>query len=93
MLEPIQVKALDNYKIWIKYSDGVQGEVDLSRFVGKGVFSSWNDYDEFKKVHIENGAIAWNDQIDLCSDSIYLEITDQKPEELFPKLANNKINA
>ena len=28
MFKPVEVKALPNYRIWVKYSDGVQGEVD-----------------------------------------------------------------
>ncbi len=27
---PIEVKALERYRIWIKYSDGAEGIVDLS---------------------------------------------------------------
>jgi len=40
MFKPIQVKVLPNYKLWVKYTDGVEGEIDLSHLVGKGVFSS-----------------------------------------------------
>jgi hypothetical protein len=36
---PLKVKALPNSKLWVKYSDGVEGEVDLSHLGGKGVFS------------------------------------------------------
>ncbi len=82
-----EVKPLDNYRLWIKFSDGAEGIVDLSEFVGKGVFALWNDYREFQKVHIgPGGEIAWNDQIDMCPDAIYLKITGKKPGELFPKL-------
>jgi hypothetical protein len=43
MFNPIQVKALPGYKLWLKYSDGVAGEVDLSHLVRKGVFALWDD--------------------------------------------------
>ena len=39
MLTPVEVKALDNYRLWVKYSDGVEGVVDLSNLVGDGVFA------------------------------------------------------
>jgi len=52
MFKPIEVKALADYKIWVKYSDGVEGEVDLSHLAGKGVFKVWNDYSAFEKVYI-----------------------------------------
>ncbi len=87
MLKPTQVKALPNYRLWIQYSDGVNGEVDLSSFVGKGVFKSWTDYATFEQVHIgENRQIAWNDEIDLCADSLYMQITGKKAEEVFAKI-------
>ena len=87
MPRPIEVKAGENYQIWIKYSDGIQGVVDLSDLVGKGVFAVWKDYREFQKVHIgPSGEIAWSEEIDLCPDAIYLKITGKKPEDLFPKL-------
>jgi len=87
MPRPIEVKPLDNYRLWVKYSDGVEGLVDLSEFVGKGVFALWNDYREFQKVHIgPGGEIAWSEEIDMCPDAIYLKITGKKPEDLFPKL-------
>ncbi|RMF35782.1 MAG: DUF2442 domain-containing protein [Chloroflexi bacterium] len=87
MPRPIEVKPLENYRIWVKYSDGAEGMVDLSDLVGKGVFAVWNDYREFQKVHIgPGGEIAWSEEIDLCPDAIYLKITGKKPEDLFPKL-------
>jgi len=84
---PIEVKAFENYRLWVKYSDGVEGIVDLSDLVGKGVFALWNDYREFQKVHIgPSGEIAWSEEIDMCPDAVYLKITGKKPEDLFPKL-------
>jgi hypothetical protein len=92
--EPVEIKPLENYKIWIKYSNGVQGEVDLSDMVDRGVFTVWNNYSEFKKVHIGgHGAITWNEEIDLCPDSIYLKLTKKKPAELFPQLRTEEIDA
>jgi hypothetical protein len=80
-------KVLQNYKVELEYDDGRQGIVDLSYLAGKGVFSLWNDYDEFLKVKIGlSGELLWNDQVDLCPDSLYLKITNQKPEDLFPGL-------
>ena len=85
--KPTEVKPLEGYRLWIKYSDGVEGVVDLSDLAGKGVFALWNDYGEFQKVHIgPSGEIAWGEEIDLCPDALYLRITGKKPEDLFPKL-------
>lgn len=75
-----EVKALDGYRVWIRFDDGVQGEVDLYDLVGKGVFAAWNDPEEFKKVFIdpESHTLAWPGGIDLAPDALYEDVTAEK---------------
>jgi hypothetical protein len=88
MLKVLEVRALPGHKIWVRYQDGVEGEVDLSQYVGKGVFSAWKDQAFFETVHVSpHGSIAWSDDVELCADSIYLELTGKKPEDLFPHVS------
>jgi len=94
MRKIIHVTALQDYNLELKYDDGMMGIVDLSHLAGKGVFSVWNDYDFFRDVKIgTSGELVWNDQIDLCPDSLYLKITNQKPEDLFPNLKQRVVYA
>jgi len=87
MLKPTKVTALPGYRLRIRYADGVEGEVDLSHLVGKGVFALWNDPQAFAGVSIgDGGEIRWNDSVDVCSDSLYMEITGKSPEDVFPNL-------
>lgn len=87
MFKPVEVKALPNYLLWVKYSDGIEGDVDLSHLVGRGVFSLWNDFSVFQKVCIGgSGEIAWSDTIDICPDAVYMKITGKTPWQLFPNL-------
>lgn len=94
MFKPIAIKALSDYKIWVRFADGVEGEVDLSHLAGRGVFSLWRDYTAFRNVHIgPGGEIAWSDEVDLCPDSIYLKLTGKTPEEVFPNLIRTQVGA
>ena len=43
MTKPVEVKALANLRIWLRYDDGTEGEVDLSDLALRGVFRAWND--------------------------------------------------
>jgi hypothetical protein len=68
--------------------------VDLNPYVGKRVFSAWNDSEFLKAVHVSpHGSIAWNEDIELCPDSIYLELTGKKPEEVFPRISVADVDA
>ena len=94
MFEPLEVKALPDYKLWLRYADGAEGEVDLSEFAGRGVFKLWDDYSAFEGVHLgEQGQIAWSDKIDLCPDALYLRLTGKRPEEVFPNLSEMSVGA
>jgi hypothetical protein len=94
MVRPTEIKALDKYRIWIRYSDDTEGEVDLSDFAGRGVFTLWDEDNNFQKVSLgAHGEIQWSDEIDLCPDTIYLRLTDKQPDELFPNLDAEPIDA
>jgi hypothetical protein len=79
----VQVQPRPNYRLWLRYTDGVEGEVDLSSLVGKGVFEAWLEPGVFEAVHVnEFGAPEWPGEIDLCPDSIYMQLTGKSWSEL-----------
>ena len=67
---------LPGYRLSVSFDDGAEGEIDLSDLVGKGVFASWADPAEFRKVFVdpESHTVAWPGGIDLCPDSLYEDI-------------------
>ena len=74
-------KALDNYKNFLSFDDGVSGKVDLLDLKGKGVFSFWNDEKNFKNFEISNNSIIWNENVDMDTNSFYLKIINKTFEE------------
>lgn len=74
--KPIKVKALDNYIIWLKYDDGAEGEINISHLARKGIFKQWDKNNFFAKVYIDkqSKSIAWNDDIQLCPNTLYLKL-------------------
>ena len=90
----VEVGPLPDYRLFLRYSDGTEGKVDLSHLVGRGVFKAWEDLKVFNSVRIgEGGQVEWDDEIDLCADSLYMELTGKKPEEVFPALSGSVSHA
>ena len=76
MIQPVSVQPRAEYRVWIEFSDGAAGEIDLSDMAGRGVFEAWNAPGYFDRVHITpHRSIAWNEDIELCPDALYMEIT------------------
>jgi hypothetical protein len=91
---PTSVRALPNYRLYLEFSDGTKGEVDLSDLARGEVFEAWGDPGFFERVHIgSHREIKWDDEIELCADSLYLKLTGKSPEELFPKLRREQPHA
>ena len=87
VIAAMEVAPRAGYRIWLRYSDGVSGEVDLSDMAGRGVFKVWLDHTFFEGVHVSgHGSIAWSDDIELCADALYMELTGKSAEDLFPAL-------
>ena len=83
LIRPTTVWALPNYRLYLEFADGEKGEVDLSDLAGKGVFEVWNDYGFFEQVHLSpHCSIQWSDEIELCPDALYMQLTGKTPEEL-----------
>ena len=84
LIRPLLVRALSNYRVYLEFSDGTKGNVDLSGLRDTGVFEIWDDYAIFEQVHIgTHRQIKWNDDIELCADALYLRLTGKTFEELF----------
>ena len=86
MIRPTEVEPRDGYRMWLRYQDGTFGEIDLSHLVGRGVFEAWNGRTRFEAVRVAHTrGIAWGDEIELCADALYLQLTGKAVEDVMPK--------
>ena len=94
MRKAIDVRPLADYRIWVRFDDGTQGDVDLSDLAGRGVFEAWADRKVFQEVRVDkSGAVVWPGEIDLCPDALYLRLTGKAVEDVFPGLKTTSIDA
>src|SRR5436190_9682120 len=79
----LEVKPLPDYKLWLRYSDGVSGTLSFSPFVGQGIFKEWLDPTYFEQVRIGvDGSARWSNDLVLFSGSLYRKLTDKTAENL-----------
>ena len=76
MTRPIKVEPLVITDCACSMRTVSRGGIDLSDLVGRGVFAPLRDEAFFRKVRIgDHGQIAWSDDLEICPDSAYPEIT------------------
>ncbi|MFP4070132.1 MAG: DUF2442 domain-containing protein [Verrucomicrobiota bacterium] len=90
----IEARPKGNFQLFVRYDDGAVGDVDLSAYVGRGVFAAWTEPGVFDQVRLtEAGHPEWPGGIDLCPDALYLQLTGKRPEEVFPSLKHLSAHA
>lgn len=80
--EVVDVDVLTGHRLKVRFVDGTEGEVDLSRMVfgeDAGVFAALRDPAVFAQVRIDDGAVTWPGELDLAPDAMYGEIKANGP--------------
>jgi Protein of unknown function (DUF2442) len=70
----VDVKPLEGLGLFVRFADGLTGEVRFTPGHLTGVFEPLKDSAFFKQVYLDHGAVAWPGQIDLAPDAMYQEI-------------------
>jgi hypothetical protein len=82
-----EIVPKNGYRLFLRYDDGACGEVDLSSYAGRGVFSAWLKSGVFEQVILADaGHPQWPGGLDLCPDALYMKLTGKSPVEVFPTL-------
>ena len=74
----VAVKPLGGYRVYLRFQDGLEGELDLSRLIEfTGVFAMLRHEAEFEKVRVdpESGTIVWPNGADLDPVVLYSAVS------------------
>jgi hypothetical protein len=74
-----EVTALPDYRLAVRFVDGLSGIVDLSALVASpeaGVFARLRNRALFDQVFVEHGAVVWPGELDLAPDAMHAAIKE-----------------
>ncbi|MFN8494602.1 MAG: DUF2442 domain-containing protein [Caldilineaceae bacterium] len=76
----VAVKPLDDYRLHLRFEDGVEGEVDVAALIRfTGIVEPLKQPDYFSQVCVnpDLGTIGWPNEADLDPDVLYGILTGQ----------------
>ncbi|AYQ35555.1 DUF2442 domain-containing protein [Runella sp. SP2] len=68
-----QVTPLGNYELQIVFSNHEVRLFDVKPYLNKGVFEELKDVSLFNSAKVFNGTVTWNNELDFCPDTLYIE--------------------
>lgn len=73
----VDAKYVSDYKIWVKFDNGEEGEVDLEDLLWGEVFEPLKEKGNFQKFAVdrEAGTIVWDNGADIAPESLYARVT------------------
>ena len=66
-----------DYIVYLELDDGLEGDVDLSSYLGKGpIFAPLVELSYFKQFTLEGGTLSWPNGADIAPERLY-EMTEK----------------
>lgn len=74
----VGVRHVRDHVLWLRFSDGVEGEVDLGRELRGPAFEVLRDPAAFARVRIDGPTIAWANDIDWAPEDLHDRVLEAK---------------
>jgi len=71
-----ECKAEEDYRLWLRFDDGLEGSVSLGNLLEIGAFKLWRDVREFEKVKVDpdTATVTWEGGIRLDPEILYQDV-------------------
>jgi hypothetical protein len=72
-----EMKYLSGYRVWFRFDDGTEGEVDLQDELWGEVFEPLKQLERFKMVDLDRelNTIRWENGADFAPEFLYAKLT------------------
>jgi hypothetical protein len=77
MLEIVEAKPMCDHRLYLRFNDGAQGELDIAQIVAfEGVFAALADQRFFQQVYVDAdwGTVCWPGDLDLAPEPLWERI-------------------
>ena len=85
MQDLLAVRHIGGHRLWLRFDDGVEGELDFARILKfRGFFAPLRDPAYFAKasVHPEAGVVTWPHGVDVDTLVLYSKVTGRSIRSL-----------
>ncbi len=74
MMWVTEAKAFPDYRLWVRFSDNTEGEIDLKDFIAsdaRPIVAALRDQEAFSAIRVEMDTVVWANGFDLAPEFLY----------------------
>lgn len=71
LVDVVEVRPLENYRLFVAFEDGKNGEFDMSPYLDQGVFRTLRNPSVFRLVRVEGGTAVWPGDVGIAPERLY----------------------
>jgi hypothetical protein len=76
----VHAEAIDDLRVRVTFANGEAGLFDVRPYLAYPAFAPLRDAAFFRRAHAVHGTVAWSEEIDLCSDTVWHEAVRDRGE-------------
>ncbi len=69
-----KAKYLTDYKVWLSFNDGTEGEIDLTSELYGEIFEPLKNKKKFKSFKVEGHTLSWSNGADFAPEFLREQI-------------------
>lgn len=73
----IEAKSIGDHRVWLKFNDGLSGEVDLSGELDGPIFEPLKDVSYFRRFAVRYNTLSWDNGADFAPEFLYEKVAQQ----------------
>ena len=73
----IEAVYIREYRVWLKFNDGTEGEVDLSTELTGEIFESLQDINVFSSFSLKGDTLSWENGADFAPEFLKQKIINK----------------
>ncbi len=71
LVDLVEARALGGHRVWLRFEDGLAGEIDLRRRLRGPVFRPLLDAEYFADFHLDLGTLNWPNGADFAPETLH----------------------
>lgn len=77
IVHPVEVAIIGEHRVWLRFEDGAEGELDFSGWAWEGVFSPLSDPAYFARAEVDPQlrTLVWPNGADIAPETLHLWVT------------------